>query len=175
MRFYSGFSLTNDEQFFKDFLDESELCVAGFSYGAIGATKKTIELLRGGVRVDRLQLFSPAFFQDRDMKFKKLQMLGYKKDKKSYIENFIKNSFSPYEVKEVSLSSSSEDELLELLEYVWSEDELSFISSSGVKIEVYLGGLDAIINANSAREFFLPFATITYIKDANHFLGVKQC
>jgi hypothetical protein len=40
----------------------------------------------------------------------------------------------------------------------------------GINIEVYLGGEDKIIDVTGAREFFLEVATVTYIKDANHFL-----
>jgi len=36
--------------------------------------------------------------------------------------------------------------------------------------EVYLGLDDQVIDVAGAREFFLPYATVTSIKRANHFL-----
>ena len=77
MRFYSGFSLSNDKQLFEPYLKESEFCVAGFSYGAIKAFNDT---LNSKTRVDTLQLFSPAFFQDKNEKFKRMQMMYINKD-----------------------------------------------------------------------------------------------
>ena len=38
---------------------------------------------------------------------------------------------------------------------------------------VYLGGEDKIIDVEAAREFFLHVATVTYIKNANHFLQIN--
>ena len=63
MQFFSGFSLQNDEKFFREFIQESDFCVCGFSYGAIKAFEYTQQLLEEGKRVDTLQLFSPAFFK----------------------------------------------------------------------------------------------------------------
>jgi len=59
------------------------------------------------------------------------------------------------------------------LYYEWDIEILEKIVSTGVKIEVYLGSKDAIIDLNSAREFFLKVATVTYIKEANHFLQLS--
>jgi len=47
------------------------------------------------------------------------------------------------------------------------------LTNKGVKIEVYLGGADKIIDVQSAREFFTQVSTLTFIKEANHFLQVN--
>nr|WP_275856258.1 hypothetical protein [Sulfurimonas sp. MAG313] len=65
MKFYSGFSLSNDEILFKDYLKYSDYTVAGFSYGAIKAFEMA---LTSKTRIDTLQLFSPAFFQEKKRK-----------------------------------------------------------------------------------------------------------
>jgi predicted esterase len=85
MKFYSGFSLSNDEQLFRPYLKSSQYCVAGFSYGAIKAFKQVLE---SKVRVDTLQLFSPAFFQSRSDKFRRMQKMYYAKDKEAYLKSF---------------------------------------------------------------------------------------
>ena len=170
MKFYSGFSLRGEEHYFREFVDGGDYCVGGFSYGAIKAFLHVKESLAQKKRVDTLQLFSPAFFQTKEDRFKRLQLMGYAKDKDGYLRGFIKSCFSPYEKKIVSHVQTQKEELEELLYYEWNMNELKEIVNAGVKIEVYLGGRDAVIDAEGAREFFLHVATVTYIKDANHFL-----
>jgi alpha-beta hydrolase superfamily lysophospholipase len=173
MKFYSGFSLVDESHLFEDFIQETQYCVCGFSYGAIKALDHTKELLRTGQRVDRLQLFSPAFFQTKPQKFKRLQTLAYTASKEAYLEQFINSCFLPFKRKVVLLKESSLEELEELLEYEWQLSDLVTLRDAGVKIEVYLGGEDKIIDAEAAKEFFLHATTVTYIKNANHFLQIN--
>lgn len=173
MKFYSGFSLKNEENFFSDYINRSDYTVCGFSYGAIKAFEHVKEQLELKKRVDTLQLFSPAFFQTKDEKFKKLQLLGYRKNRDAYLKEFMSLCFLPYEKKVVERNENSIEELEELLNYVWDKEELKYIAKKGVKIEVYLGTDDRIIDVDGAREFFLEVATVTYIKDANHFLLIN--
>ena len=170
MIFFSGFSLQNEQAFFEDYINSSEYCVCGFSYGAIKALRYVKKQLESSKRVDTLQLFSPAFFQTKDSKFKKLQLMGYRKDKKKYLKDFIDVCFTPYSVKDTEHYDTDISELEELLNYEWNIEELKYLNNSGINIEVYLGGEDKIIDVKSAREFFLETATVTYIKKANHFL-----
>jgi len=170
MLFFSGFSLRDENYLFSDFINKSQFSICGFSYGAIKALKYTKEQLALGKRIDTLQLLSPAFFQMKSEKFKRLQMLSYAKDKDAYMKQFIGGCFYPFDKKQLLHVETKREELSELLSYEWDMKELQSIVNKGVKIEVYLGGKDAIIDVKSAREFFLQVATVTYIKDANHFL-----
>ncbi|MEA1982247.1 MAG: pimelyl-ACP methyl ester esterase BioV [Campylobacterota bacterium] len=170
MKFYSGFSLKNEEYLFESYIDRGEYTITGFSYGAIKALKKTLEMIDNSQRVDRLQLLSPAFFQSKDEKFKRLQLMSYKKNKLLYMKQFLAGCFAPYEQKIVENIETDISELKELLEYEWSIETLKKIEEHGVNIEVYLGSNDAIIDTEEARKFFLEVATVTYIKEANHFL-----
>ncbi len=173
MKFYSGFSLKNEAYFFNDYIKETEYTVCGFSYGAIKAFKDVKEQLYSQKRVDTLQLFSPAFFQTKNDKFKRLQMLAYSKNRKVYMKQFIDSCFAPYQHKILEYQKNTHQELEELLNYKWIFDELQVLVDKGVVIEVYLGGEDKIIDAQGAREFFLDVATVTYIKNANHFLQLN--
>lgn len=174
MQFYSGFSLKNEHHFFDAYINHSDYTVCGFSYGAIKAFRHVKEQLELQKRVDTLQLFSPAFFETKEEKFKKIQLLGYRKSRDSYLNEFIKSCFLPYEEKKIEKNNSDTvEELEELLYFHWDRNELKNIAQKGVKIEVYLGGKDAIIDVAGAREFFLEVATVTYIKEANHFLLTK--
>jgi len=170
MKFYSGFSLKNDTHFFSDYINSSVYTVSGFSYGAIKAFNYAKEALKCGERVDTLQLFSPAFFQTKSEKFKKLQLIGFKRDKNSYLENFIGSCFSPHTQSTVEHTESSSLELEELLKHEWILSDLQELTNSGVNIEVYLGEKDSVIDVENAKEFFLEVSTLTYIKNANHFL-----
>ena len=173
MRFYSGVSLKNEQHFFDAYTNHSDYTVCGFSYGAIKAFRHVKEQLELQKRVDTLQLFSPAFFQTRDDKFKKIQLLGYRKSKDLYLSEFLKSCFLPYQKKSIEQKKNSVEELEELLYFCWNMEELKNLAKKGVKIEVYIGGKDAIIDVEGAREFFLEVATVTYIKDANHFLQIN--
>ena len=81
MKFFSGFSLKNEEHFFTDYIKDSNYTVCGFSYGAIKALEYTQVQLNLGNRIDTLQLFSPAYFQTTSQIFKRLQMISYAKNK----------------------------------------------------------------------------------------------
>jgi len=173
MRFFSGFSLKNEAYLFDKYIRKSDYTVCGFSYGAIKAYEYVSEQLRLGKRVDSLQLFSPAFFQSRDEKFKRLQLSAYQRNEDAYMEQFVSSCFFPYEKKILEHKETSREELKELLYYEWSLSGLRKIEDRGVKIEVYLGGEDKIIDVHGGRELFLQVATVSYIKSANHFLQIN--
>lgn len=174
MRFHSGFSLVNEQKFFEPYLSLSEYAVCGFSYGAIKAFQEVKQMLYSQKRVDKLQLLSPAFFQTKSSKYKRLQRIGYQNSKEKYLAQFMQGCFAPYEALDVSRVETSIEELQELLEFEWSQSELYELEQQGVVVEVYLGGLDAIIDVQNAREFFTEVATLTYIKNANHFLQINK-
>jgi len=89
------------------------------------------------------------------------------------MKQFIDSCFNPYEKKIVEFKKSTKDELDELLNYEWDMDDLKKLSDKGLHVEAYLGGEDKIIDVDGVREFFLHVATVTYIKDANHFLQIN--
>ena len=170
MKFFSGFSLTNEQSFFSEVLKEDEYTVVGFSYGAIKALREVLGLLEEGKRVDTLQLLSPAFFQTKEEKFRRLQLMSYKKNAPLYMKQFMRGCFAPYSLQSVEHIETKSEELEELLYYVWNEEDFTTLEEKGVKVEVYLGGEDKIIDIQEAREFFRNVGTLTYIKKANHFL-----
>ena len=167
-KYFSGFCFENESELFEDYLIKNDFTVSGFSYGAIKAFE---EVLNSEERVDRLQLLSPAFFQNFDEKFKRTQLMYFKKDSDSYIEIFSKNVIFP---KNIDISKyfkiGTVEELEELLFYQWSEEKLQKVVDRGTKIEVYLGSEDKIIDALKTKEFFQKFATVYYIKDKGHLL-----
>jgi hypothetical protein len=167
MRFYSGFALCGDQYFFDTYLKPSDYTVAGFSYGAIKAAQYARD---SHERIDTLQLFSPAFFQTKKESFRRLQMAGYFKDTERYLENFLTSCFAPSPQSPVNMGENSAESLEELLYFEWNDDLMKQICSKGTRIEVYLGLEDQVIDVAGAREFFLPYATVTSIKRANHFL-----
>ncbi len=173
MKFYSGFSLKNDKSFFQEFLCDSEYTVAVFSYGAIKAFQYTAEELKNARRVDTLQLFSPAFFQTKSEKFKKLQLMSFKHNTQSYLKIFTDSCFSPYLTQKLEYSESSYKDLEELLCYEWSLSYLKKLENFGVKIEIYLGEKDIVIDVEGANNFFLDIGTVTFVKNANHFLQIN--
>lgn len=150
---------------FEPYLIQSDFTVAGFSYGAIKAVEFALTCKE---RIDTLQLFSPAFFQDRDAKFKKLQTLSFAKNPDVYCHTFLQNcapiSLEPF------FRQGTHQELEELLYYIWDITQLSFLQERGMNIEVYVGEQDTIINALHVKDFFLECATVYYVKRVGHIL-----
>ena len=159
MHFYSGFCLRNDAVFFEDWLKQSDYSVAGFSYGAIKALEY---VLACETRIDTLQLFSPAYFCDKPESFKRMQLKGYRRDGALYRSRFIESCFAPYPAKPVKSADDGETALETLLNYEWPQSTLRTLNERGVGIEVYLGGNDAVIDAEAARVYFKPYATVFY-------------
>ena len=167
-KYFSGFCFFEESELFKDYIIQNDFTVSGFSYGAVKAFE---DVLNSNKRVDKLQLFSPAYFQTKDEKFKRTQVMYFKKDANAYCQTFLSNVLSPLDL-DISkyFKLGSIEELQELLYYEWSEEKLQKLIEKGVKIEVYLGGVDKIINSSKAKDFFKNFATVYYIKEKGHLL-----
>ncbi|GAX88150.1 conserved hypothetical protein [Lebetimonas natsushimae] len=173
MKYFSGFCLKNDKAFFNDYLEESEFVVAGFSFGA----QKALEyVLNTDKRVDKLQLLSPAFFYV-NQKFIDVNINAFKKDKLSYIKTFLtKAGISEWKMEngkwKMDLNgieidySCTEEELYEMFTFNWEKIK----ELKNIKIEVFLGEFDKIISLKKAQNFFKNYASVYYIKKANHFL-----
>ena len=168
MKFFSGFCLANEQELFSPYLNQSDFTVAGFSYGAIKACEYAFTCKE---RIDTLQLFSPAFFGDKDAKFKKLQTLSFSKNSDLYTQNFMQNIVYPstFDVQPF-LKQGSIEELNELLHYTWDKERLHALKERGITIEVYVGECDTIINALHVKDFFVPYASVYYIKRVGHIL-----
>ena len=167
-RYFSGFCFKNESELFNDYLINNDFTISGFSYGAIKAFEEALSTKK---RVDKLQLFSPAFFQIFDDKFKRTQLMYFKKDANAYCNNFLSNVIYPLQI-DISkyFELGAIEQLEELLNYNWSEEKLQKLLDKGTKIEVYLGGVDKIIDASKAKDFFKNFATVYYIKEKGHLL-----
>ena len=169
MRFlyFSGFSLNNEKELFKEYLLKNDFTVCGFSYGSQKAVEYILNL---NSRIDTLQLFSPSYFNDKDTKYKRMQLIYFGKDNKSYCDNFLVNCGIKQEDKEKYFSMGTVEELEDLLTYNWNEEKLQAVVDKGINIEVYLGVEDKIINSKEALKFFRKFAEVYYIKDRGHIL-----
>ncbi len=168
MNFFSGFGFESEEKLFENYLDRSEYSVGGFSLGAINA----LEYVKNRPsRIDKLQLFSPAFFNNKQESFKRTQLHYFQKDPKKYIQTFMQNTAYPSKVDlSIYQCQSTKEDLQKLLYYLWDEKDLEDIVKRGIKIEVYIGGKDKIIDAQVARDFFLPYGSVYFIKEGGHCL-----
>ena len=167
--YFSGFCLKNEEELFDEYSIKNDFTVSGFSYGAINAFE---EVLNSNQRVDKLQLFSPAFFQLEDKKFKRMQLMFFKKDEIAYCNNFLENIKYPSS-KDCTkyFTFGTYEQLEELLNYEWNKDKLADLVKKGTKIEVYLGSEDKIFDALKAKDFFKEYASVYYIKNVGHILN----
>ena len=168
-KFFSGFSLQGEKELFQTYLSENDFTVCGFSYGAQQAFDY---VLNSKDRVDLLQLFSPAFFQDKDLKYKRMQLMYFKKDALNYCSNFLDNSVYPTNKKlDKYFRQGSYEDLDTLLNYEWKQNTLEELLRKGTKIEVYLGAEDKIINTKETKEFFQKYASIYVLKNTGHILN----
>ena len=165
--YFSGFSLKGEKELFKEYIIENDFTVSGFSYGA----QKALEyVLNTDTRVDLLQLFSPAFFNNKDTKYKRMQLMFFKKDTQQYCNNFLTNCGFDKELADKYFSTGSFEELEDLLNYIWDEEKLQQVVDKNIRIEIYLGSNDKIIDSQETLEFFKKFGDVYFIKDKGHIL-----
>ncbi|XPV70495.1 MAG: pimelyl-ACP methyl ester esterase BioV [Halarcobacter sp.] len=167
-KFFSGFCLDKEKELFEEYIEDNNFTVCGFSYGAIKAFEYALNTTN---RVDTLQLFSPAFFQTTDKKFKRMQLMFFKKDSKAYCENFLENITYPSNKNmKKYFNQGTYEELEELLNYTWDKKRLQELLNKGIKLEVYFGAKDKIFDTSLASDFFKEFAIVYYIKEKGHIL-----
>jgi len=169
--YFSGFCLSNEKILFKEYIEDNDFTVSGFSYGAIKAFEYTLKSIKLGNRVDKLQLFSPAYFMNETEKFKRLQLIFFKKNEIEYKNNFIKNIIYPSDINmNKYIVNGKYEELDKLLNYQWDIEEFELLLKRNIKIEVFIGSEDKIINSEKAKEFFKNFSDVYYIKNGGHIL-----
>lgn len=168
MKFFNGFSLYGEENFFNGILVNTDMCVAGFSYGA----QKALEYaFASQERIDRLILISPAFFQTQKPSFIRAQLRYFEMDKEEYIDRFLQNTAYPCRSDLYPyLRSGTKEELEALLTYTWDKEKFRSLLQKGITIEIFLGSKDKIIDANAAFSFFSSLTSTYFIKDAGHLL-----
>ena len=168
MRYFNGFSLCNEDKFFKEQLIESKYAVAGFSYGA----QKAFEYVYNSTeRVDRLVLISPAFFQNHKKSFIKTQLRYFKADQEAYSKQFLQNVAYPSSIDLSSyLCEEIYEELEALLSYVWEKEKILELLARGVTIEVFMGDRDKIVDIEKSYKFFLDLVPVYLFKGRGHLL-----
>jgi pimeloyl-ACP methyl ester carboxylesterase len=168
MRYFNGFALKAEEQFFTEQIINSDYCVAGFSYGAQQAFEYAYN---SNQRIDRLVLLSPAFFQNHKPSFIRTQLRYYKADQEAYTQQFLKNTTHPSTLSlDNYLARGTYEKLEELLNYVWEKEKIAELIARGVTLEVFMGEEDKIVDAGKSFEFFSEIATVYWIKGVGHLL-----
>lgn len=181
MKFFGGFGFKDEVRIFEKILRDlgyfsaNPYNICGFSYGAQKAVRFALESLKSNVRVNRVLLLSPAFFNDKDSSFKDAQIRAFAKNKALYMKAFYKN-IGLKKGDEIYLREieSLDSRILEqCLRYEFKGDDLIFLRSKGVEIVVILGQNDRIIDSLKANDFFSKFGIVYLLKNANHLLNVS--
>ncbi len=168
MKYFNGFSLHKEEELFSEYLIQSELCVAGFSYGAQKAFEYVYESQE---RIDRLILLSPAFFQTQKPSFIRTQLRYFEAGQEAYVKQFLANVDYPSKIDLSNyLKIGTKEELEGLLTYVWDKEKLQKVLDRGTTIEVFLGKDDKIIDAEETFDFFTSLTTTYFIRSVGHLL-----
>lgn len=176
MIFFGGFGFSDDIGLFSDILeqynllDSSDYSICGFSFGAQKAIKYALDSKN---RINRIILLSPAFFNNKDMDFRKSQLLYFKKNKNLYMKNFLRNIGFSSDMDKF-LKEPNIDDLESLLRYDFNPDDFKKLQDKGILIMVFLGQLDRIIDSDVALEFFKDFGIVYFLKNTNHLLRQIQ-
>ncbi len=165
MIYFSGFCLKDEAKLFENYLEDKELVVSGFSAGAIDAFEYCQTTTS---RVDKLQLISPAFFQNKEKRFITNQLLYFEKNKELYKEQFFKNITNTN--IDIYKTDGKKQHLKKLLNFVWEKDKLKKIKDKGIQIELFLGLNDKIIDSDEVAIFFKDIATVYLYKNKGHIL-----
>ncbi len=169
MVYFNGFSLHDEEELFKEYVIENDLCVVGFSYGAQQAFDY---VYYSKERIDRLILLSPAFFQSKKTSFIRTQLRYFEAGQEAYVKQFLSNVAYPADLDLSNyLKVGTKEELEALLTYVWDEKKIQKILDRGTVIEVFIGSKDRIIYSQAAFDFFAPLTTVYFIKNVGHLLA----
>jgi len=167
LKFFSGFCLKGESELFDKYLSDTKNCVAGFSYGAIKAFEY---VYNSNPKIERLILISPAFFQDKNSRYKELQLRAFNKDKERYIKKLFKDISQDLDMSKYK-NCCTKEQLTKLLYYNWDIKKIKTVLERGIKIEVILGENDKVINASNAKDFFSPLVDTKFIKEANHLIS----
>lgn len=157
--------MTGEQELFVDYLDDREFVVAGFSYGAIEAFEYC---LSATTRINKLQLLSPAFFQNTTKSFKKKELQYFSKNPKAYMKQFYENITDQNIDKYKTIGTK--EQLNKLLNYQWNINQLDVLTDKGTNIEIFLGLDDTISPNDDVITFFKNFATIYQYKNKGHML-----
>lgn len=168
MRYFNGFSLEKEQILFSKYLTPTAYTVAGFSYGAQQAFEYAYTSTQ---RIDRLILFSPAFFQTKKSSFIRAQLRYFHTDNEAYVKQFLHNvSYPSSQNLEGYVKVGTPQALEALLHYVWEAKKIEALQKRGVTIEVFLGDKDNIVHYKESFDFFNAHTTIYTIKNVGHLL-----
>ena len=168
MKYFNGFSLTDEEELFSEYLDHSDYTVSGFSYGAQQAFEYAYTSTQ---RIDKLILLSPAFFQTEKPSFVRTQLRYFEAGEKAYVKQFLANVAYPSQIHLGKYLQVDKKKALEsLLSYIWDKQKIKEVLDRGTTIEVFLGEEDKIIDSKETLSFFKNIATVYTIKKSGHLL-----
>ncbi|WP_121021197.1 pimelyl-ACP methyl ester esterase BioV [Helicobacter vulpis] len=174
--YFSGFGFSNEDWLFAWLLEKgTRYDVAGFSYGATRALEFAYHQVKQGRRVQNLMLIAPCMLAHKSQAFKNLQLKAYQQDPHAYMRAFFeKIGWSALLQQDPSLARfthlGSLQDLQILLNYAYAPEKLEFLCAKGVRLEVFIGLEDAIMDAQALRSFFKNYGCVWCFKGANHLL-----
>jgi hypothetical protein len=165
---FSGFCFYDESPLFDGLIDKSYSYISSFSYGCIQALDY---IINNNVKIDKLYMFSPSFFNNQTLAFKNNQLKIFRKSQNTYLEFFYKNCLYNKKIDIDKYKKTDNIEILEkLLFYKWEEQIINKIINKNIEIIVFFGQYDMIIDINQAKKFFINYATIIDIPNVGHLL-----
>ncbi len=166
MRYFNGFGCQNESELFSFWLDNSMFNVSGFSMGAIDAVEYCLHTNK---RVDKLFLFSPAYFCNISDDVKKREISVFDCEPELWFRLFY--SKAKIDKRYQDKQNATRQNLEKLLYYQWKKETIQKLIDKKIKIDIFFGSKDNIIDIASAIIFFKPLVRqVTIFKDAPHTL-----
>lgn len=165
--FYSGFCLEGEEALFHEFLPQYGEFMSGFSYGAISAVREAVL----DKEIKRLILLSPAYYAHTNEAFREAQIAAFEADEDLYRLKLLKKSGLSLEEGVRYGINGTVSQLRELLYFDWRSAGLDLLKKRDVKMEVFIGDADRVVDPYASADFFEEFATVYRLKNKNHILG----
>lgn len=164
--FYSGFCLSGEEGLFDSYLPAFGDFVAGFSYGSIKAVKHALE----NESVKNLLLLSPAYYSHKTDDFRDTQIAAFEADPELYKLKLLKKSGLKEEEGQRYGKDGTIAELKELLYFDWDCAGLDALRQRGVRVEVFIGSADRVVESIPSQDFFAEYAKVYLLEGKNHIL-----
>lgn len=166
MPYFGGFGLKGESGLFEEILQDDILnpyVAVGFDVGCVEALKYTEDCLKSQLRIQKLILISPLFCHLLDsVNYENVQNYWALSVQPTHCFDTIK----PYVKNHKSMLTKQHF----LFSFKWERKTFDILNKNGIEINVYLGGIDPLIESTKTLDFFKAFASVWIYRHYAHLL-----
>ncbi|TLD81568.1 hypothetical protein LS68_000595 [Helicobacter sp. MIT 05-5293] len=166
MPYFGGFGLKGESALFKEILQDdmtNPYVAVGFDVGCVEALSYVQDCIRFKHRVQKLILLSPLFCPLLDsVDYENVQSYWALGVQPTHHFDTIK----PYVQNHTPMLTKQHALFL----FEWEKEMFDSLKKNGIEINVYLGGIDPLIESTEALDFFKAFASVWIYRHFAHLL-----